>query len=259
MKSLVKSLANTKYGIMLRNYLNFYPVNFVNQKNAKYPITISDAFVWRTDKGYKTKFKYSDILNLFYNIKNSWVELHFYSKHNQLLKIEKINNLNLSNEIEIDSKFLNYLEDYGVFYIFHFTNNRENFNNNDIITNRCYLGYSQKNNLYSFVHGNSYVKFTNINNDTEVMGDVIKSSIFKNYTYTIQKYFGEYDKNELLFTNPSTKIVRFTIGKQSFRVKPYCSILIEVSSSIISIKSNCSFFRPTVFSYKNQYMDVHHS
>jgi len=24
-------------------------------------------------------------------------------------------------------------------------------------------------------------------------------------------------------------------------------------------KSNCLFFRPTIFSYKNKYLDVHHS
>ena len=36
----------------------------------KYSITVSDAF-WRTDSGYTTKFKYSDILNLFYKIKDS--------------------------------------------------------------------------------------------------------------------------------------------------------------------------------------------
>ena len=89
MKSLVKNLANSKYGIILRNYLNLYPVNFANQKNAKYPLTISDAFIWRTDNGYKTKFKYSDILNLFYKIDNSWVEFHFLLKKNKINKNKK--------------------------------------------------------------------------------------------------------------------------------------------------------------------------
>ena len=259
MKSLVKKLANSRYGIILRNYLNLYPINFANQKNAKYPLTISDAFIWRTDNGYKTKFKYSDILNLFYKVDNSWVEFHFYSKKNELIKIKKIDNLNLSNELEINSKYFDGLEDYGVFYIFHFTNNKENFNNNDIISNRCYVGYAQKNNLYSFVHGNSYVKFTNINHGEYILGDIIKSSLFKKYTYTIQKYFDEFEKNELIFTNPSSKIVKFIIQNKSFKIDPYCTILIELNSSIISIKSNCTFFRPTIFSYKNEYMDVHHS
>ena len=119
MKSLVKKLTNTSIGILLRNSINFKPVSFKNfEKN--YPISVSDAFLWRTDNGFKTKFKYSDILNLFYKIRNSRVELHFYSKNNELIKIEKVNDLNLSNELEISSKYLNNLEDYGTFYIFHY-------------------------------------------------------------------------------------------------------------------------------------------
>ena len=54
----------------LRNHFGF-PVSFTDQKYAKYPMTISDAFLWRTDNGYKTKFKYSDILDLFYKIKKN--------------------------------------------------------------------------------------------------------------------------------------------------------------------------------------------
>ena len=258
MKSLFKKIVNTNFGILLRNSLNYKPIYYKHLKN-KYPISVSDAFLWRTDNGYKTKFKYSDILNLFYKIDNSWVEFHFYSKKNELIKIKRVENLNLSNEIEINSKYLDGLEDYGVFYIFHFTENKDNFNSKDIISNRCYVGYAQKNNLYSFVHGNSYVKFTNINDGEYILGNIIKSSLFKKYTYTIQKYFDEFDKNELIFTNPSSKIVKFTIQNKSFKVDPYCTILIELNNSIISIKSNCTFFRPTIFSYKNEYMDVHHS
>ena len=138
-----------------------------------------------------------------------------FTQKNELIKIKRIENLKLSNEIEINSKYLDGLEDYGVFYIFHFTENKDKFDNKDIISNRCYIGYAQKNNLYSFVHGNSYVKFANINDGEYILGNIIKSSLFKKYTYTIQKYFDEFDKNELIFTNPSSKIVKFTI-KQEF-------------------------------------------
>ena len=94
MKSLVKKLANTNIGILLRNNLKFKPVS-LKPFEKDYPICISDAFLWRTDNGYKTKFKYSDILNLFYKIKNSWVQFHFYSKNNELIKIEKVNVLSI--------------------------------------------------------------------------------------------------------------------------------------------------------------------
>ena len=258
MKSLVKKLANTNIAILLRNSLNFKPVS-LKYFEKDYPTSVSDAFLWRTDNGYKTKFKYSDILNLFYKIKNSWVEFHFYSKNNELIKIEKVNNLNLSNELEINPKYLNNLKDYGTFYIYHFSENTNNLNNKDVISNRCYSGYSQNNNLYSFVHGNTLGKFTSIFSKENILTDIVKTSLFQNHTYTIQKYFENFDKNELFFINPTSKTIKFSIENKNFELKPNYLLLVEIKSSIISIKSNCLFFRPTIFSYKGKYLDVHHS
>ena len=258
MKSLVKILVNTDIGILLRNNLNFKPVG-LKLFEKDYPTSVSDAFLWRTDNGYKTKFKYSDILNLFYKIKNSWVEFHFYSKNNELIKIEKVNDLNLSNEFEISSKYLNNLKDYGTFYIYHFSENTKDLNNKDIISNRCYLGYSKNNNLYSFVHGNTYGKFTSIFSNKTFLTDIVKTSILQNHTYTIQKYFDGFDKNELFFVNPTSKTIKFSLENKSYKLKPNCSLLVEIKNSIISIKSNCLFLRPTIFSYKEEYLDVHHS
>ena len=82
MKSSVKKLSNTNIGIALRNILNFKPVP-MSLHGHNFPISVSDSFLWRTDNGYTTKFKYADILNLFYKIKKSWVEFHFYSKNNE--------------------------------------------------------------------------------------------------------------------------------------------------------------------------------
>ena len=258
MKLLLKNLANTNIGILLRNSLNFKPIIFKNSKK-NYPISVSDAFLWRTDGGYKTKFKYSDILNLFYKVKNSWVELHFYSKNNKLLKIEKVKDLNLSNELEINSNYLNNLKDYGTFYIFHFSENNDTLSFKDVISNRCYLGYSQNNNLYSFVHGNTLVKYTSISSKKNIFTDIVKTSLFKNHIYTIQKYFDGFDKTELFFSNPTSKKIQFTIENNNFELRPYYSQKIEVKKSIVSIKSNCLFLRPTIFTYRGKYLDVHHS
>ena len=258
MKLFIKKLANTNSVILLRNILNFKPVySKLSYKN--HPASVSDAFIWRTDNGFKTKFKYSDILDLFYKIKESWVEFHIYSKDNKLLKIEKIKNLKLSNEFEISSEYLNNLEDYGIFYVYHFSDNTENLTNKDIISNRCYVGYSQNNNLHSFVHGNTKVKSANIKNNKHFSSDIVKKSLFKNQTYIIQKYFENFDKNELFFTNPTSKTIRFSLENKNFELKPHCTILKIINSSILSIKSNCFFFRPTVFSYKGKFFDVHHS
>ena len=83
--------------------------------------------------------------------------------------------------------------------------------------------------------------------------------MFKNHSYTIQKYFVDFDKNELFFTNPTSKTIKFSIENKNFKLKPNFSLLVEIKNSIISIKSNCLFFRPTIFSYKDKYLDVHHS
>lgn len=258
MKSLIKKLVNTDIGILLRNTLNFRQINLkLFEKN--YPTTVSDAFLWRTDNGFKTKFKYFDILNLFYKIRNSLVEIHFYSKKNKLIKIKKIDNLDLSNELEIDSKFLDNLEDYGVFYIYHFSKDNENLLNNDIISNRCYLGYSKNNNLYSFVHGNTLAKFTSIKEKEVISTNIVKTSLFMNQSYTIQKYFNDFDMNELFFTNPTSKTIKFILENKNYKLKSHNTLMLQTKKSLISVKSNCLFFRPTVFSYKGEFIDVHHS
>ena len=256
MKSLIKFLADTEFGILIRNTLNFQSVD-LKLVPSKTPITVSDAFLWRTDNGYKTKFKYTDILNLFYKISNSWVELHIYSKNNELLKIEIFSNLSISNEFEITSDYLGGLQDYGVFYIYHYT--KEKLEHQKIISNRCYLGYSKNDSLYSFVHGNTLAKFTTIYPSKKILSNIVKTSIYTNQYYTIQKFFNGFDKNELFFANPTTKIIKFNLEKKNYILQPGCCQIAETTNSILTIKSNCLFLRPTVFSYKNMYFDVHHS
>lgn len=274
MKSLLKNLYNSNISVLLRNSINFRPIYYSNIKK-NYPTSVSDAFLWRTDNGYKTLFKFSDILNLFYKIDNSYVEILFFSKEHKLIKIKKINDLNLSNEFEITSKYLNDITDYGTFYIYHYSSNTKNLSNKDSISNRCYTGYSKNNNLYSFVHGNINTKYSSIwplIQNTPYQDSIMSEaknylntsnltnlSLFKNQIYTIQKNFQNFDKNELFFTNPTKFKIYFSIGNKNFKLKPYNSILIEVKDPIISIKSNCMFLRPTIFSYKEKYFDVHHS
>ena len=145
------------------------------------------------------------------------------------------------------------------FIFFTILKNNSNIKKQDIISNRCYLGYSQNNNLYTFVHGNTFGKFTSINSNGEILTNIVKTSLFKNQKYTIQKYFEDFDKNELFFVNPTNKLVKFSIDQKNYRLKPNNTLQLETMCPIVSIKSNCMFFRPTVFSYKGEYMDVHHS
>lgn len=256
MKSLVKILSKTSVGIFLRNFLNYKPVHM--SIDGLKLISVSDAFAWRTDNNFETIFKYSDILNIFYKVKNSWIEFHFYDKNNNLLKIEKKENINLSNEIKITDEFFKGLKDYGVFYVYHLS--KEKIDNENIISNRCYLGYSQNQNLPSFVHGNTLARFIDISGNNKIYSDIVKTSLFSNHLYKIQKYFDNFDKNELFFSNPTSKTVKFSIDDKKFQLKNGCSIIIDISDKkIITIKSNCLFLRPSVFSYKDEYLDVHHS
>ena len=61
MKSLIKKITNNSLMISLRNALNIKPVH-MDIDNLQH-ISISDAFAWRTDNNFVTKFKYSDIFN----------------------------------------------------------------------------------------------------------------------------------------------------------------------------------------------------
>ena len=78
MKSLVKNITLSSIGITLRNSLKFRPVPISTRTFEA--SSISDAFAWRTDNNFTTIFKYSDILNIFYKVKDSWIEIHFFSK-----------------------------------------------------------------------------------------------------------------------------------------------------------------------------------
>lgn len=259
MISFIRNITQSRFGILLRNSLNLKPIHMDISKRDTKPITVSDAFLWRTDNGYKSVFKYTDILNLFYKISDSYIELHFYSKDNKLIKIKKYTDLKMSNEINITSQYLGNICDYGVFYIFHFSNNNSKLDNKSIIINRCYLGYSYNNNLYSFVHGNTAAKYANIYSDKEIDTDIVKTSLAMNQRYTIQKYFNDFDKNEFFFTNPTSKHVKFSIGEMKYNLNPGCTTQIDLKRPIVTIESNCAFIRPTVFSYKNEFVDVHHT
>ena len=152
MKSLIKEIKSSKLVTIIRNNLN-YRANPFSLEKIKCS-SVSDAFLWRTDNGFSTIFRYADLLKLFFKIEGSYVEFIFYNKDNEQIKKIIINEMNYSNELLINVEFLNGIEDYGTFYIYHHTN--QNIENENILSNRCYLGFSKENNIYSFVHGNTY-------------------------------------------------------------------------------------------------------
>ena len=255
MKSLIKKIAQSDTGIYLRNSIGFRPVNKMIDKSIRFQ-SISDAFLWRTDNGFKTTFNYADILGLFYKVEDSHVELNFYSKNNDFIKKIIINQLNYSNKLLIDKDFLDGIEDYGVFYIFH---RYDNYSGDDlIISNRCYVGFSLKDNLSSFVHGNQFVRYQSLDGKYDG-SDMVKSSFFNN-RYRIQNSFLDFTKSELFFVNPTSKKIDFSIGNIRHRLGKNCSIIIDIGSKEnITISSRCMFLRPVIFNYKDDFFDVYHA
>ena len=255
MKLLLRKFANSSLGIKLRNTIGFKPVSIIIDKKFRLG-TISDAFLWRTDNGYKTTFKYADILSIFYKIEGSCVELAFFSKDNNFIKKIIINKLDFSNELLIDKDFLNGIEGYGVFYISH---RIDSYSDSDLlISNRCYVGFSVEDKLSSFVHGNLYVKYQSFDGIYDST-DMVKSSFFNNL-YRIQNSFINFTKSELFFVNPTSKKINFLIGSNRFSLEGNCSILINIScEQDISIISRCMMLRPIIFNYKDDFYDVYHA
>ena len=256
MKSLIKYFGNINYAIKLRNTLNIKPRLF--NKNIPKTSSISDSFAWRTDNSYKTTFSFSDIYNVYFDVKNTEVQFNFYTKKNKFIKSIKLGNLSLTNKIIIDKNFLDGIEDFGTFNVYHLSNDSKL--RNEIIQNRCYVGFSFKENLYSFVHGNSFVSYY-INEQKKYGDDIVKTSFIKNQKYKIQKYFDKYDKNELFIINPTTEKIKFSINNENYSLDGKHSNIYEINKSenTATIISNCAFLRPIIFSYRENFLDVHHS
>ena len=44
-----------------------------------------------------------------------------------------------------------------------------------------------------------------------------------------------------------------------YSAKKVCKKIRLTDQNLIEIKSNCLFLRPTIFCYKDDYLDIHHS
>ena len=255
MKLLIKKFWTYKKIIQIRNFLNFKPISMLVDKKNK-NMSISDSFLWRTDNNFTTKFKYIDILNFFYGLDKTSVEIIFYTKNGEKIKNLKIENPYKFNELVIDKNFVNGIEDYGYFNIFHHKlNNQDNF----IIANRCYLGFSKDNEFFSYVHGNLLSKYKK-NLSSNIKSDIIKNSLVANQEYSIQNSFNKFDSSELFFVNPTSDKISFKIYDNNYVLdENSCKILVlnKINKKII-IKSNCMLLRPIIFNYKKNFFDVYH-
>jgi hypothetical protein len=256
MKSLIKNILQNRIFILFRNSMRIKPVRVSKYYLGK-NISMSDAFLFRTDHGFKTLFRFSDVPKIFYDFKKTTIEFFFFDYSNNLIKKIEFNDLEKLNELLIDSAFLNGKETYGHFYIFH---NIKDMNLEKIsLSNRCYLGYSYKNNNYSFVHGNMYVKSKDLNSGN-ISSNFSNLSLFLNSKYVIQESFNNIDRVELFIVNPVNKKISIIVNKKKYLLNGDCDLKLSyVKIEKIEILSNCLNLRPVVFTYKNNFYDVHHA
>ncbi|MDB4070126.1 hypothetical protein N9518_03455 [Candidatus Pelagibacter sp.] len=255
MKSLLNKIFKNRLAILLRNTLNVFPVR-VNKYYLNKNISISDAFLFRTDNNFKTIFRFTDLPNFLYSYKNTSIDLIFFDYKGILLKEINIDKMDIHNEIVIDKNFFQGLETYGHFYLFH--NIPDIGDKKIILSNRCYLGFSKNDNSYSYVHGNSYVKSKDFNTNVQNT-DFSNMSLLMNSKYIPQENFIDYDKIELFFANPTSRTIRLEVNKKEKKLLKNCDIKFELNKiKKVAILSNCKNIRPIVFVYKDGFYDVHH-
>ena len=66
----------------IKNTLKINPIQ-INTYHEK-SISISDGFVFRTDEGFETIFRFMDILGLFYDLETEEIILNFYNSLTRL-------------------------------------------------------------------------------------------------------------------------------------------------------------------------------
>jgi hypothetical protein len=257
-RSLVKLIFKNNFFKHLRIILNIKPV-YIDTSFLGDNISVSDSFLWRCDNEYKTIFKFTDLLNFFYKIKNSKITIIFYSFNGEEIRQITFNDINSSGHLIIDQTFIgNKKFNYGTFCIFHSLDSDIEIKEiNLIVRNSCYVGFT-KNNFYSYVHGNIPVMAKNFASN-KIYKNFVMKSIFTNQKYLIQQNFNNYDYSEIFISNPTSKIVKFYLNKKKYFLRESNSIIIKITDqSFVNIVSNCYFLRPIIFNYKNNYFDVHH-
>lgn len=256
MKLLLKKVFRIRFINFLKKQIDprpFLEPVVANNNFSSY----SDCFPWRTDNGFKTIFKFFDLIKLFYNLDNNNIKINIYSKNYNLLKKVDKENIEDVNEFLITKELVG-LEDYGFFNIFHQPYNFDIKLNKVKLSDKSYVGFFKNTNIPSFVHGNIPIK---MNFDDSTDNNLIFKSIFINKKYYIQSSFKETDFVELFFTNPTSKNIELILENNKYFLKPHNSIILKIRdlNKIIKIRSNCSFLRPYVFSYKKKSFDCFHS
>lgn len=247
-----------------QNHFNFFK-NIIRPRiriwgNSNYNYTSSDSFFWRTDDGYTTIFRYSDIAKKYLNSESD-ILLVFLDEKGKYIDEKKFKVNNSVNTFIIDSQIVPENK-YGSFFAFILPKDIS-IEKTTQITNRCYVGYSKDNIFYSFVHGNEIAKLIKLNRKKYKHTSSIPAirEHNKSTCYFIQKDFTTYDYNEIFFFNPLKHNIFLKINGEMVNLVTNQTLKYKFGNelSVCSIQSNYFWPRPIVFSYFREYFDVHHA
>ena len=249
---LIDKILRNTYSKLIRNLIGIRPsfdlINYTSEG-----ISASDAFFWRTDENFETIFRFTNLLKYFYNVSNSNIKIVFFSHNNELIKEHNVSFSDNLSEIIINKSFLNNIEGYGVFYIFHETNEKIK----SIIRNSCYTGYSWKKNLPSMVHGNTITAQKKFE-EKDIQYGIGGYSLLKKLSYTVQNNI-EIRKTEIMLVNPTNVKISINVNKENFKLKKGCSKLISLDESkVVRITSRCYLLRPIIFERTDDFINVYH-
>ena len=254
LKSFLKPLASTTAGIKLRNLANFKPVDSILPGGS---FSCSDRFIWRVGGDFKTLIRFSDLPAIYYGKKDVDVLLVFFDEHGKELYRDTVTPGETVCEYVVDASRLGVSEGSGTFLLFHL------FAEDDAvpvqITNRCYVGYSYKENIPSFVHGNYYAAYIRPgDSETRINNDLTFRSLRPSH-YWLQKDLSQFDLTELAFVNVTDKQIWLEVNGRRNTIPAGGLVIREVADSEMAhIRSSMRMPRPIVFSYRQGFLDAHH-
>lgn len=237
--------------------------------------TVSDLFVWRNSRDWRTFFELINIPMLIMNktdsISSAVSLVLFDCKGVQISTIELEITGNYRKTINLESYLQNINDEFGTFAIFHKSIPLSLKEYESYLTERGYTSYQyQEAPLRSYVHGNLDAIAQNLNGNKELLG----CSSFLKREYRLQVLLTPGSLYQLCFTNPTKrrqnckiKLVSIKNNKELF-IKNICInpgavniINLEqevIEDSIVIIESNMIMARPLVFQIQNLRMDVFH-
>lgn len=263
---LLKAIKNPKRAI-------FVYKQPLTKKPSERNVPVSDLFVWRNSKDWKTFFELVDIFGLFEETdsKNRYVTIVFYDCNGNKI-IDR--NFNLVPDVRTTLDFSDILavfsESYGTFCVFHSETPDTVTTLGSFLAERGYVSYRYKDSpLRSYVHGNLDAVAYSKHHDIESLG----STSILSREYRLQYQLSANIQYEIAIVNSCNKSMSVSCVVLSENGDLYNSentVVAEKGSTVfpvsieksgvyrVLIKSKFVMARPLVFCIDGTNIDVFH-